>query len=85
MDASVHVRETYLCICFYEANKKPSLSRAQLPPWLIYVLKFTPHCSIAEAGRWPDVCVCVCVCASVCLRNRERESVREGEREGELP
>lgn len=62
-EPSVHVRETYLCICFYEANKNPPLSQAQLPPCLIYVLKFTPHCFIGEAGRWPGVWVCKSVCA----------------------
>lgn len=69
-EPSAHMRETYLCICFYEANKKPPLSLAQLPPWLIYVRKFTPHCSIGEAGRWPGVCAarCVSVCVCACLR-----------------
>lgn len=52
-EASAHMRETYFCICFYEANKKPPLSLAQLPPCLIYVREFTPHCSTGEAGRWP--------------------------------
>lgn len=66
-EPSAHVRETYLCICFYEAYKNPPLSLAQLPPWLIYVLKFTLHCSIGEAGRWPGVWVCERVCLWVCM------------------
>lgn len=37
-DPSAHVGETYLRISFYETNKNPPLSLAQLPPWLIYVL-----------------------------------------------
>lgn len=77
VDPSAHVRETYLCICFYEANKNPPLSLAQLPPWLIYVLKFTPHCSIGEVGRWPGVWVCKCVCLSVCVCVCENCLVKE--------
>lgn len=64
---SEHVRETYLRICFYEAYKNPSLSLAQLPPWLIYVAKFTLHCSIGEAGIWPGVWVCEWLCLWVCV------------------
>ncbi len=75
-DPSAHMRETYLCICFYEANKNPPLSLAQLPPWLIYVLEFAPHCYIGEAGRWPGVWVCEpeCVCVRVRIALRRNRS-----------